>query len=237
MRPVTKNHPQNQAGVRITFEYYLDARQYLIEQICRYCSFCEMPILNMPAVEHIKPKNCEGNPEKYANLRNHWSNFLLICAACNSTKGNRDIKLGNYYWPHKNNTILAFEGITGLIQPKGMLNPDQTIKAIATIELYGLNKIKDSSNGIDIRFEQRLKVISQAIERLQEYQSNPPITTENNIIDAAENSGFWSVWYTIFNNEINVKQLLINELNAATNCFDPNFNPIPRNPNDPHDTI
>lgn len=237
MRPISKTQPLKANGSKVKFASYGDAKPILVSQTGRYCHFCEMPILNSPAVEHIKPKECEGNKTKYANLKNEWSNLLLICTYCNSTKGNQDIKLQNYYWPFKHNTILAFEHLSGTLLPHSSLNPLQTTKSNNTIGLYGLHKTTDSTGGKDTRFEFRLRAISQALERLIEYESTPPKVTINAIIGQAKDAGFWSVWYNIFINHQLVMRTLITEFKAAATCFDATAIAIPRNPANPVDTI
>jgi 5-methylcytosine-specific restriction endonuclease McrA len=81
MRPINKGiWPLDPVGNKIVFNGWGEAKPYLIERTCRYCHFCEMPILNSPAVEHIK------NKQYYPNVKNHWANLMLICTYCNSRK-------------------------------------------------------------------------------------------------------------------------------------------------------
>jgi len=237
MRPIVKTHPLNNAGAKIVFNKYGDAKQHLIDQTCRYCHFCEMPILNSPAVEHIKPKECNGNKTKYKNLTNKWSNLLLICTYCNSTKGNQDIKLQNYYWPFKNNTLIPFEHLTGSVIIDNTMLPAVQTKAQNTINLYGLSSITNSSGGKDTRFEHRIRVISQAIERFAEYTANPQLITINAIIGQAIEAGYFSVWFNVFKSQPLVRQALLQAFKVPATCFDANFNPIPRNPTNLTDTI
>jgi hypothetical protein len=237
MRPIVKIHPTDIAGTKIVFNKYGDAKPYLIDQTCRYCHFCEMPILNSPAVEHIKPKECDGNKTKYANLKNEWCNLLLICTYCNSTKGNQDLKLYNFYLPYKHNTLIPFEHLTGSIIVDNSIEPAQQTKAQNTIDLYGLNSKSNSSGGKDTRFEHRLRVISQALERYTEYTSNPQQVTINAIVGQAVEAGFFSVWYNVFKTQQVVRYALIQAFKVPTTCFNATFNPIPRNPANPIDTI
>ena len=54
MRPVDKgNSPYSE------IDEYQEAEAYLEKQIGSYCSFCEMPICNAPAVEHKDSKNID----------------------------------------------------------------------------------------------------------------------------------------------------------------------------------
>lgn len=66
----------------------------LISAIGSYCSYCELPISSVPAVEHRLPK------AYFPALFLNWSNFLLACTLCNSTKGDLPNQhIGNTYEP------------------------------------------------------------------------------------------------------------------------------------------
>jgi uncharacterized protein (TIGR02646 family) len=57
----------------------------------RKCAFCELkPLGSPPQVEHYRPKDKVNGivHTGYYWLAYEWSNLLLICATCNSTKGN-----------------------------------------------------------------------------------------------------------------------------------------------------
>ena len=237
MRPFKKTYPIDNSGEKIRFSKYGEAKPFLIEQTGRYCHFCEIPVVNSPAVEHIKPNECENNKNKYKNLRNRWENLLLICTYCNSRKGNKDVKLSNYYWPFKNNTLLAFNYFNGLTTVQNTLLNNQRKKAQETIKLYGLDKMVDSGGGIDTRYEHRLKALSQAIERYDEYNRNPPEVQVRAIVGQAIDSGFFSVWFQIFNGNFEVKRELIDRFKIPQDCIDNNFSPIPRNPNNAFDPV
>ncbi len=239
MRPISKQVPIGNTGIPLKiFNKYGDAKPYLEHQTLRYCHFCEMPILNVPAVEHIKPQKCKVNPNKYINLRNHWENLLLICFYCNRIKDNQDVKLGEYYWPHRNNTLIPFEYRTGTVRVNGTeLTDEQREKADRTIRLYGLDRIKTKGRGQEIRFEGRLRAISQATERLNEYSAQPQAVTLDAIIGQATDSGFWSVWFNVFENFPNVRLALIKAFQVPIECFDHNHSPICRNRKNQQDSI
>ena len=75
MRPVDK-------GVApARYVRYQDANSDLRGRIGDYCSYCERQIETHLAVEHVQPK------VRRTTLRNSWSNFLLGCVNCNSSKG------------------------------------------------------------------------------------------------------------------------------------------------------
>jgi hypothetical protein len=224
MRPIDKKKPHKKQSS------YKNYANDLINQTLKYCHFCEMPILNAPSVEHIKPQKCIENHDKYKNLRNHWTNLLLICNYCNSNKKNVDLKTYNYYWPQKNNTLKIFKYLP-LVPNVINLSQNQSIKAQNTLDLYKINKITKSDGTSDSRFIERLKVISNAIECLKEFQKNT--ITVNAIVRNALSSGFFSVWYEVFKNEPQVLKILFIEFKVPLSCYNNiNFNLLDRNPLD-----
>jgi uncharacterized protein (TIGR02646 family) len=117
------------------YAQYRDAASDLQDRLGDYCSYCERRIETHLAVEHIQPKSL------VPALRNTWSNFLLGCVHCDSSKGDAPITLFDYLWPDSDNTLRAVEYIGG-----GMLQPNQALsvvlrgKAQAMIELMGLDR-------------------------------------------------------------------------------------------------
>jgi len=83
----------------------------------------------------------------------------------------------------------------------------------------------------------RLTAISQALECKQEYDANPKLITEQAILRNAKAAGFWSVWFTIFQNDFLVLEELASFRGTATFCFDPYYAPIPRNPTNTTDPV
>lgn len=136
MRPVKRSKwPADIDGNQIHFLVYNDVRGKLIKSQGEYCSFCEQRLGASLAVEHILPKLL------YPELELSWDNFLLACANCNSTKSNKDSGLHNIYWPHIDNTVLAYEYKKGgIILVSKSLSNSEKVKAKATMELTGLHK-------------------------------------------------------------------------------------------------
>ncbi|CAN5441347.1 hypothetical protein BH09BAC1_BH09BAC1_13400 [soil metagenome] len=234
MRPVEKGPwPTFQNGNRKVFNQSSRAAKFLIQrtgdETNRYCHLCEMQITNAPAVEHIKPE------EHFPRLANHWDNFLLICSYCNARKRDKiptSPYRKHYYWPHINNTFMAFKpSLTGVIEiNQHYVNlPPQIERAQNLIDIYQLDAIVGPGGGLDIRFAQRLRALNMAIERKRERANNT--ATIAAIIDMATTTGFLSIWLMVFDDIQDVKQALINcpvfHL-AETNCFDVNYNLVPR---------
>lgn len=234
MRPIEKGNWPTKGRLGITRRVFNDwtrAIPHLKGLTGRYCHFCEMKVTNAIAIEHIKPK------EHFPKLQAHWGNFLLICNHCNSHKINTiptSPYRKSYYWPHLNNTIMAFDfRITGEIIPNTTyltLQP-QIDRANATIDLYGLDKTVTAQGNSDDRLIDRLEAYKQAIDRYVEYSTG--LATVNAIVDNAKNTGFFSVWLKVFDSIPPVKMALINCPDfhmATTNCFNAVYQPIPRNP-------
>lgn len=233
MRPINKGTwPTLKGGKKYVFNNWGNAKPHLIRRTGIYCHFCEMRINNCMAIEHIKAKI------DYPTLSNNWTNFLLTCTSCNSNKLAKRLDTPyrmQYYWPHLNNTLLAFVSpISGpdalLVRPHFNLNTSQSKRAQATIDLYQLKKKVDSSGESDIRYLERQIAAKKAIDRYIEYMDGK--ATIPAIVDMATSTGFFSVWLDVFDAIPPVKEalLLAPEFKIdVKSWFDANFNPIPRN--------
>ncbi|MFL5664976.1 MAG: HNH endonuclease [Ktedonobacteraceae bacterium] len=157
MRPIDRGN----APVHITSrgiqpalsETYSLFKGELIQRLGEYCSYCEVPLGANLAIEHVLPKTRNLNEE------NAWSNFLLSCINCNSSKGSKEILRADYYWPDDTAINLATSGFNTFSmleyyfdQPtqKVLLkaNPGSganVAKVDATIKLTGLNKYDDTN--------------------------------------------------------------------------------------------
>jgi uncharacterized protein (TIGR02646 family) len=116
MRPIRRgNAPQPH-----DYADYKSAQPDLVARLGPYCSFCERPVVTQLAVEHIQPK---GLPA-YAHLIGRWSNFLLACVNCNSTKKDKDVDPENILLPDRDNTFAAFRFLPdGTIEPSAQKDP------------------------------------------------------------------------------------------------------------------
>ncbi len=242
MRPVTKLKPadfvtlldKTMHKIQATYEPYQSAKEPLAANIGEYCSYCERPVSDAAlAVEHIKAKGLS----KYERFRFTWSNFLLSCARCNGTdnKGDKDVIYKNIHFPHKNNTMLSIEyGQGGLVQVHSNLvvgSPEYQ-KAKALIDLVGLDKNPSHPRykPKDKRWLRRDTAWLLAVKYEQKYQGGN--IDLDSIIDLAVAQGFFSVWFTVFENYPEVRKALIQNFAGTTpSCFDPqnNYNPIRRN--------
>src|ERR1700730_16188143 len=97
MRPVERG-----TAPRV-YTNYQDAGPDLQARLGDYCSYCERQIETNLAVEHVQPKDSQ------TALRNTWTNFLLGCVHCNSSKGKQPVSVPDFLWPDLDNTLRAFD--------------------------------------------------------------------------------------------------------------------------------
>ena len=238
MRPIRRGDaPQ-------TYTAYSSAKNDLIgrfssgwhngRHIASYCSYCERKIDTNLAVEHIQPKDGEfGHPE----LELTWSNFLLACVNCNSTKGKKEILFHNLFLPDRDNTFYSFKYTAdGLIKPRDTLSYTDKARANITLKLLGLDKLSTTNNPISQdRRRQRKEVWGIAEESLEDYLENVHnIAIQKSIVKIMLLSGFFSVWMTVFENHSEMKNLFIDAIHGTreSGCFNDEGNRVTPHPND-----
>lgn len=233
MRPVRRG-PSPQDG---EFDPYRKAHVHLVARLGRYCSYCERPILLQLAVEHIQPK---GLPA-YHHLEGTWTNFLLGCVNCNSTKLDRDVVLAQTMLPDRDNTFVAFEYMQdGTIRvAKALSKPRQRAAARACLALVGLDKPLASTldeNGQLValdRVAQRMEAWSHAEEARGLLEAQPDnVALAKTALKLALATGYFSVWMTVFSGHQAVHRAFRLALiqafpgTAASGCFDHQGKPV-----------
>lgn len=206
MRPVDK-------GLDRLLNNLSEARDILSAQVGEYCAYCEIRLDSLQ-IDHIHPQST--HPE----LITDWSNLLFACGDCNQFKSNRPPD--NCYLPHAHNTALAFTYLASLPPaPSASLTDSQRIMAQNTINLTGLHR----TNGQ--RQRRREEVFGKAKRALVNYLqdiANPAM--QEQIIDTATSTGFFSVWMAVFQDYPEIRGRLLQAFpGTATNCFDANGNP------------
>ncbi len=232
MRPVRRGASPRQKD----FPNYRLAFGPLAARIGLYCSYCERKINTNLAVEHIQPKNLAP----YAKLKGTWTNFLLGCVNCNSTKLDKDVRLVAHLLPDRDNTFAAYEYLaTGEIQVSALLSATQNRKAKATLALVGLNKaiaeIHDENGRLVAaeRYSQRMEAWGNANVSRDLLASNRTPQMISQIVLTALESGHFSIWMTVFTGDREMRTRLIDAFpgTRASGCFDANGDPVTPAPN------
>lgn len=241
MRPIERgNSPQAQ-----DYKNYRDAFPHLVSRIGSYCTYCERRIPTNLAVEHIQPK---GLPQ-YAPLIGRWDNFVLGCVNCNGTKTDKDVVLANVLLPDRDNTAAAFVYTPdGKVAPAPGLTAAQHQMAVDTLSLCGLDKrpsqVTDENGQIVAidRYTQRMEVWAVALTSKKDLSETPTAGMRRSIVKMAQFAGFFSIWMQVFDDDVQMRQMLIDGFSDGNNffgfegtarsCFDANAHPVtPRPPN------
>lgn len=206
MRPIRRNDRPAAAE----YSSFSDAKADLVSRMGRYCSYCEREIATVLAVEHIQPK---GLPA-YSELELEWTNFLLACVNCNSTKKDKDVILSDVLLPDRDNTAAAFvyldDGSVGL-SPEVMGTATES-KANRILSLTGLDKrysetVDANGNAVALdRIAQRKEALGTARLALTLYASSPSDEVMTCIVIMAKATGYFSIWYKVF---VDVPEILL----------------------------
>ncbi|WP_338845716.1 HNH endonuclease [Massilia sp. W12] len=217
MRPVRRG------PAPATFENYQDALPDLVQRMGSYCSYCERCVRQGIAVEHVQAQDL------YPDLKTAWSNFLLACTNCNSTKSNKDVKPETVFLPDRDNTLCAFSyAADGIVRPAPDLTPGQHKMALEAIALTGLATPKGSraTDGVEIpldRIKQRKEVWQEALDAKHDLQEPGNVEGVRKwVIKQATARGFFSIWMTVFADDPQMRLALIHAFAGAaeSGCFD-----------------
>jgi len=236
MRPVVRGDcPEDENGNECSYTNYQNARGELIKRLGEYCSYCEMRLETSLAVEHVRPKKPKGEKANIPEREFDWNNFLLACSNCNSTKGNTDVVLGEYFWPDRDNTFNALQySEGGLITPAQHLSRDLEIKAKKTVELTGLDKhplmnAASDPKASDRRWRNRRETWDIAMESKTDLAACNTPQMRRQILRSVH--GYWSIWMTVFQDEPDMLKEFIEAFpGTCLECFDEqnNYQPVIR---------
>ena len=222
MRPVDKG------TAPAIYTRYRDASGDLRACLGDYCSYCERRIETHLAVEHVQPK------VRHTTLRNAWSNFLLGCVHCNSSKGKRRVALRDYFWPDRDNTLRAFEYVNGgLVRPHANLAAVGEVRARNTIALTGLDKFPGNPGreptASDRRWSRRHETWQLAErDRARLAIQNTAVVREL-IVESAIARGMFSIWWTVFADDVDMRRRLREAfIGTHGGSFDIHENLVPR---------
>lgn len=214
MRPVTR------VAAPTTYAKYQDAIGDLEDCFGRYCSYCERRFPALLAVEHVSPKISDTARET------DWTNFLLGCVNCNSTKSDTPTNDEDFLWPDKDNTLKAIEyRAGGLVEPSPTLDLQIAPKVAALIGLVGLDRHPGKP---DKQPTDRDKRYMEREEKWQLAQRMREMLTRNNnadfrdaLVNLAKEAGFFSIWIAAFHDDTDMRRRLVEaHVGTARDCFE-----------------
>jgi hypothetical protein len=189
-----------------------------------------MRIWNLPAAEHVQPK------VHHDALERSWCNLLLSCGYCNPTKGAADVGRDECLWPDTDNTARAYSYSEAGVHVNDELPPDLHRRATRTWRLVGLDKRpagEREPSAADPRFRRRQEVwgvATMAREQLLTARADGRGTEVAwCVVALARESGFWSVWMTVFADDREMRARFLQAFEGtATCCFDAETRPVRR---------
>ncbi len=214
MRPIDRGDcPTGDDGRPLTFSDYALAKPHLLDRLGSFCSFCEVEISGPIDVEHIRHK--DQNPD----LECAWSNLLLACKNCNSTKGtkvNTAADVSDRLWPHLHRTFDVFEyGPAGRVALADMTDPELRARAAATAEMVGLMRrpqhgltTRQLERATDRRYQKRSEAWREACDARADLRTLDSPEMRACIVRHARARGFWSVWITVFADDVEMRRAL-----------------------------
>lgn len=232
MRPVVKSACPQINGKQKIFRPHSSAKGDLEANIDQYCSYCEIFSSDLE-VEHVISQYQD------ASLKYEWNNFLLACRRCNGkdNKGAKKVDPETTHLPHRNNTVLSFTYMEGgYVSVNTSLSGAAAVAAEAMLNLAGLDKIPGNSkyaghNANDTRWRHRRVAWELAVKYLAYFEAGKLSAAD--IVEFAQEKGFFSIWYAVFEKHDAVRALLISDFKGtAKDCFDAKdgFRPVYRNP-------
>lgn len=247
MRPIDKGEiPVGDDGKVKTVRDYKQWRADLIDRIGFYCCYCNIPLKDSPQVEHVIAQDID-------HLRAlDWDNMLLACGPCNRTKSAQPCPPTTHYLPQYHNTHLAFSYFISPIRinnhSAAFVSPAEGTcdikKSSNTIILCGLHRdtSRDVRQATDLRWKYRNEAILKARIWRNEFNNWANSALDSFVVllkTMVQETGFWSVWYREFEDVLEIRRMLVTEINGTDlSSFDAvDFNPRPRNPLQPGDII
>ncbi len=229
MRPIERGPiPNDNNGRPKVYANYVNARRDLIDRMGQYCAYCNQKLPASLAVEHVQPKVL------IPNLRLEWTNFLLGCTNCNSTKKNKPVLISDFIWPDIHNSHLAFKyNPDGTVEVSPSLDNSLKQKAQNMLDLVGLQKYPNTPADSDRRWKNRLDTFLRANEALKLYISASAKGAEAEFTEVlaqwAADCGFFSIWIVVFDAYPNIKRAIATAFKGtAMSAFDQNMNPVKR---------
>lgn len=243
MRPIQKwavghINPETEKTILKKYNPSNTARPDLEDNLGHYCGYCE--VFNATTqVDHIVSKDQIKGQNLSKDKKYLWENFIMACGKCNGkdNKTNNEVDFEKMYFPDRNNTFMAFTyGEGGFVAVNPNLSAKQKDKAQALMDLVCLDKYLGNPKYPESKFNSRSDkrwfhrdiAWQRAVKSLTEYEAGQ--VGAAGVANIAHWSGFFSVWFTVFMAHKDVKKALIDRfVGTAIDCFDDDYNPIPRN--------
>jgi uncharacterized protein (TIGR02646 family) len=221
VRPIERGAAPAEAG---TWTHYRDALSALAGRIGWCCSYCEAPIQIGAHVEHKLPR------DSFPELELTWVNFVIACVHCNSNKSSLIYPLDEHVWPDRDNTALAFTYKSeGRVEVSATLTPAISRLAEATDRMVGLTRLPGSGAGPrDRRWLLRREAWELAVRERKKLPEVDSPGHRDTVAQLAARTGFWSVWMTVFEDDNDMRQRVIDAVAGTASCFDADTNPIAR---------
>lgn len=214
MRPVKRGAAPRR------YTNYQDAIGDLEECFGCYCSYCERRFPALLAVEHVSPKSSDDA------RATDWTNFLLGCVNCNSTKGNTPTNDQDFLWPDRDNTLAAIRyRAGGLVEPSNAIEHQHVAKAAALIGLVGLDRHPGQPHAKqptdrDKRYLEREEKWKLAQIMRDKLTRNDNDDFREALTSLAEQSGFFSIWFAAFHDDQDMRRRLVETYaGTARECF------------------
>jgi len=133
--------------------------------------------------------------------------------------------LDQFYWPEQDNTLRAF--FYERDQPPQIVDDDDDVdthRAQETLDLTGINRdpTHPRFSDRDRRWLKRMNAWSLAEQAKTWIGENDSDQIRSMAVELAKGIGFWSVWFTVFRDDIDMCKRLINEdgfPGTETLCF------------------
>lgn len=237
MRPIDRGPIPLGNGQPKRVSNYRSWRADLLDRIGPYCCFCNMRLNDSPQVEHVIAQAIDSS------LALDWDNMLLACGPCNRTKSHTPCPPATHYLPQFHNTHLAFDyKLSALLianQAAAFVYCKSSgidpIKGQNTISLCALDRdtTKNEDQATDLRWKYRFEALTKAkIWRaaFEELSGNFIESFVNLLQTAVESTGFWSIWFTTFEDIPEVRKMLVQNIPGTdAQSFDAGtFKPISR---------
>lgn len=216
MRPIERG-----PSPTLPFNIYREAFEPLSNKLGCYCNYCERRLPTNLAIEHVQPKS------KNKALELEWTNFLLACCNCNSSKGDVAINLIDYVWPDTHNTLTAFSYANGAIKNVLKTSHPAYLKVEALILLTGLDKDPGHPNknrrpeNTDLRWKDRFDLWEKATKSKERLAKDDSLGMREEIVESALGWGGFGIWFEVFKNDVDMCVRLIRAFpGTAPDCFD-----------------